>query len=126
MDHDTLLERDRQARNDRLYSHDSSTKARERHAGPKPSPASAMATRHADEIAAQRSRHHEESQTLYQKQQQARGARLQTSHGMDANFERGGARDREEMHEKHARERSAMQRRHMVERDGLRNRGACR
>jgi hypothetical protein len=120
MDLDALRDRDRKARTDKLYGHPSTAKEREREAPPKVSPASAMATRHADEVAEQRGRHHEESSALYQKQHQALGARLQTSHPVDANFEREHARQRDELHEKHARERSAMQRRHLVERDGLR------
>jgi hypothetical protein len=123
MDLDELRSRDKKARMDRLYNHGTSQSARE---VPKASPQSVMAERHRDEIAVQRGRHQQESGALYQAQQQARGTRLQTSHPLDANFERGHARERDELHEKHSRERSAMQRRHLVERDGLRQKAARR
>jgi hypothetical protein len=90
-------------------------------AGHNPTPQSAMATRHADEIAEQRAHHHGESQTLYQKQAQARAAKLQTSHGLNGNLDRDQSRERDELHEKHSGERSAMQRRHLIERDKLRS-----
>jgi hypothetical protein len=120
-DFEAMRDRDRTARHEKLYGHASSAKAREQAAGPEASPASAMATRHADEVAEQRVRHHGESQELYQKQTQARTARLQTSQSMPGNFDRDHARERDELHEKHGRERSAMQRRHLTERDHMRS-----
>jgi hypothetical protein len=120
-DLDAMRERDRTARIQKTYNHPSTAKAREQDAGPKASPQSAMATRHADEIAEQRARHHGESQKLYQKHNQTRAAKLQTSHALDGNLDRDHGRQRDETHERHARERSAMQRRHLTERDRLRS-----
>jgi hypothetical protein len=120
-DLDELRERDQRARMEKLYSHPSTTKARERDRDAKRSPEAAMSMRHADEIAAQRARHHGESQALYQRHAEARGKRLQTAHGLDGSQDRDHARERDELHEKHARERSAMQRRHLTERDHLRS-----
>jgi hypothetical protein len=111
--------RDETARHEKLYGHPSTVKARDR-GDAKRSPEAAMSVRHADEVANQRSRHHGESQALYQKHAQTRAAKLQTSHNLDGNLDRDHARERDEMHERHAHERSAMQRRHLVERDSLR------
>lgn len=119
-DLDAMRDRDRTARIQKTYNHPSTAKAREQDAGHKATPQSAMALRHRDEIAAQQERHHDESQELYQKHEQTRAAKLQTSHALDGNLDRDHARQRDEMHERHARERSAMQRRHLTERDSLR------
>jgi hypothetical protein len=115
-----MRERDRTARLEKLYGHHTTVAAREDAAGPKTSPQSAMATRHADEVGEQQARHHRESRELYQRHAEARGKRLQTSHALDGNLDRDQARERDELHEKHAHQRSAMQRRHLVERDSLR------
>jgi hypothetical protein len=116
-----MRERDRTARLEKLYGSASSSKERERAAGPKATPASAMMVRHRDEIAEQQARHHRESQTLYQQHAEARGKALQSSHPVNGNMDRDHTRQRDELHEKHASERSALQRRHLIERDQTRN-----
>jgi hypothetical protein len=116
-----LRERDQRARMERRYGHPSTVKARERDGDAKRSPEAAMSVRHADEVGERQARHHRESQALYQKHAEARGKRLQTSHGLDGHQDRDHVRERDELHDRHGRERSAMQRRHLIERDSLRS-----
>jgi hypothetical protein len=117
---------DREARKRKLYGHSSTAKEREREADPKASPESAMAIRHADEIGELQTRQHAESQAVYQKHNQARATRLQTSQSMPGTLEQDQAEELEELHARHRRERGKLEEQQLIERAGLRQKAARR
>jgi hypothetical protein len=118
VDHlDDLRERDRTARNARVYGHESSKKERDRRVGPKPGDAGqARAIRHADERGEQQRTHRNQSEEVRRKFEKIRNEHLKTGERLPGNLDRDEAVEFRTLHEKHSHERAEMSARHLRER----------